>query len=213
MAKRINWFDANRSMALEVCDFMKAFVWKAEIHAKFKAEKEEVDHALAQLEKLEGSIFEDKIPEMRSVYMGRLAELDRQEKEQIELEGTYTLSEADKTLKKGLADYAKGKGDAVKALQTWFAHHGLELEEDCPLFDEIFAAAGEKIAVKTLVHTEGKVATGFNNTNAFKMTFAKCYEHMVNAGTIKATQIPPLMAEKYAPKKRTKKARKATKAA
>lgn len=209
MSKRINWFDANRSMAVEVADFMKAFVWKAEIHEKFRAEREECEKALTGLEKLHRSIFEDKIPEMKAVYMGRLTELEKQEKDQIVLEGTYTLSDADKALRKGLSDYAKGKGDAIEALQKWFAFHGLDLDDDCPLFDEIFRAAGENLKVKTIVQTGGKIATGFNNSNCFKMVFAKCYEHMVNAGTIKATQIPPLMAHKYAPKKKAKGNKKA----
>lgn len=203
--KKINWFDANRSMAIEVANYMKAFVWKKEIQEKFRLEREEVNHALEGLEKLKGSIFEEKLPAMREVYLARMADLEKQEKEQIALEATYSLSEEDKKLRKGLADYAKGKGSAVEALQAWFAHHGLELEEDCPLFAEIFDAAGEKATVKNLVRSSGKVASSFNNGNAFKMVFVKCYEHMVNAGTIKATQIPPLMAEKYAPKQKKNK--------
>ena len=48
--------------------------------------------------------------------------------------------------------------------------------------------------------------TGFNSANYLKMCFLKTYEAMVDAGTVKKSQIPPIIAEKYAPKQ--KKAKK-----
>lgn len=196
---KINWFDANRSMSIDVANYMMKFVWSKEIHEKFKREREECELSLAGCDKFEGSILADKIPEMKAVYYTRLGILEEQEKKQLELEGTYELNEADKELRKGL------KSDPVKALQKWFSYHGLELPEDAAIFDEIFSAAGETATVKQFVHTGGRIASSFNTSNCFRMTFVKCYEHMVNAGTIKATQIPPLMAEKYAPKKKSNK--------
>lgn len=211
--KKIDWFGANRSLSNEVVDFMRCFVWRAEITEKFRKEQEEIDSAIAGLEKLKGSVMEDKIPEMKQVYIIRKDELEKQKQAQIELEGTYSLSESDKKLKKALANYAQGKKDAVTAdvaIASWFLDHGLDVR-DTAIIDEILNGAGEALKVKTLVRTDGKIVTSFNNTNCFKMVFAKCYEHMVNAGTIKAQQIPPLMAEKYAPKQ--KKAKKGNKKA
>lgn len=208
--KKINWFDANRSLSTEIVDFMRCIVWKAEISEKFSQEQEEIEQGISACDKLIGSVLENKIPEMKEAFLARSAELERQRKDQIEKEATYALSDADKELRKSLTKYAKdGSADPVQAIIKWFSTHGLTIDEDSPILDEIFRAAGEKITVKTIVRTNGRIATSFNNTNCFKMVFAKCYEHMVNAGTIKATQIPPLMAEKYAPKQ--KKAKKGAK--
>lgn len=207
--KKLDWFSANRTLSVEVVDFMKCFVWKAEINEKFRREQAEIDTAIAGLEKLKGSILEDRIPEMRDTYLIRKQELDKQREDQIQTEATYTLSESDQKLKKALSAYAQGKKDAVMpevAIQSWFLDHGLDVE-DTAIVDEILNGAGENLKVKTLVKSDGKIVTAFNGTNCFKMVFAKCYEHMVDVGTIKATQIPPIMAEKYAPKK-SKKAKK-----
>lgn len=204
---KINWFDANRSMSVAVADFMKCFVWKREIHEKYAREIASVETSLAGLEKLQGSIYTDKLPEMRTALLAKIAELEKEESNQVALEGTYVLTEEDKKLKKALSDYARGKDvDTVGALVVWFKYHGLEVANDNPIIEEIFSAAGERLHVKNLVVSGGKTATTFNATNCFKMVFAKCYEHMVNAGTIKATQIPPIIAEKYAPKKGKKRA-------
>ena len=204
--KKINWFDANRSLSNEVVDFMRCFVWKADINAKFRKESDEIERSIENLDKLQGSILADKIPEMKQVWMARRDELDKQRQEQIEKEATYSLSEDDKKLKKALSDWGNGKsrvgGDV--AICDWFKSHGLDVT-DTAIVDEILSAAGEKMSVKTLVRSDGKIVTGFNSGNCFKMVFAKAYEHMVNAGTIKATQIPPVIAEKYAPKKKSNK--------
>lgn len=200
--RKINWFDANRSLSNDVVDFMRVFVWKAELNEKFARKQAELDSNIAGLENLRGSISEDKIPAMREAYLARKAELDIQHKEQLEKEATYTLSESDQKLKKALSAYARGKKDATNpdiAIVSWFLDHGLDVRET-GIIDEILNGAGENLHVKTLVRTNGTVVTRFNAGNAFKMVFAKSYEHMVNAGTIKAAQIPELIAEKYAPK-------------
>ena len=203
---RINWFDANRSLSTEVVDFMRCIVWKSEISEKFAQEQAEIEQGISALEKLRGSIMEERIPEMKQVFLARSAELEKERKEQIEKEATYALSDSDKELRKSLAKYAKdGSADPVQAIIKWFGAHGLTIDENCAILDEIFNAAGEKVTVKQIVRTNGRTATSFNNSNCFKMVFAKCYEHMVNAGTIKATQIPPLMASKYAPKQKKNK--------
>jgi len=206
--KRVDWFKADRSLSQHVVDFMRCFVWRKDIELRFKADAEDIDKGIASLEKLQGSILADKIPEMRQVYLARKAELEQQKREQIRKEATYALSEADKELKKSLTKYARdNSADPVAAICKWFGQHGMPIKEDNPILDEIFRATGEKIDLRTVVGTSGRVVTNFNSGNCFKMVFAKCYEHMCQVGTIKEVQIPKAVAEKYAPKqKKSKKA-------
>ncbi len=199
--KRIDWFKGDKKLAVAVVDFMRCFVWRSEINLKFKAEQEEIETGIAALEKLRGSCLEDNIPMMRTTFEARIAQLDKERKDQIKAEATYAPTEADKTLKKALADFAKGKAGktAEDAIIDWFNAYNLDVDGSY-LVPEILNAAGERGDVKKFVRTEGSCVTSFNGNNCYKMVFMKTYEAMVNAGTIKKQQVPPIMAEKYAPK-------------
>jgi hypothetical protein len=204
--RKIHWFDANRAFSVNVAEYMAAVVWKKEINLRLGAEINSVQESLVNVDKMAGSVLQDRIPELKKTFLARLGELEVQRKEEIQRQGTYTPAAADSLLKRTLTRYAQGKPgaiDPVEALQVWFASYGLTVEEDSPIIREILEGAGEKLDFRTLVSTDGRVATNFNATNCYKMAFCKVYEHMVNAGTIKPVQIPAIVRDKYA--KKTKK--------
>lgn len=199
--KRIDWFKGSKTLAGSVVEFMRCFVWRNEISLKFKADQEEIDLGIKALDKLKGSILEEQIPAMRTAFLARQAELDKERQAQIKAEATYAPTKADAMLKKALADFARGKGDktAEEAIIEWFNAYNLDVAGTY-LVGEILNAAGERGDLKKFVRTDGSCVTSFNGTNCYKMVFMKTYEAMVNAGTIKKQQVPPIMAHKYAPK-------------
>lgn len=207
---RVNWFDANREFATNVAEYMVCVFWKRAITLEFGQKIKEARESLEKVDNLKGSIMADKIPELKKFYLAEIGKLEEQEREQIRRQGTYAPSAADVTLKKALKAYVDGKTEKTPAesVQAWLAAYGLEVDLYNPIISEILGGSGDKFRFKTAVKTNAHVVTGFNDGNCYAMAFAKCYEHMVQVGTIKAVQIPEIIREKYAPKKKTSKKNK-----
>lgn len=211
--KRLDWFVADKELSKEVAEFMRCYVWKVEINLKYK---KLIDDAKADLAKTEDPdrvwINEDLREAVRVESLAKIALYEKQRDAEIAEQAKFELSENAKTLKRGLAKDSGATADVF--IRNFFRKYHIEVE-GTGLVDEILRAAGEKIDNKTLVATNGEVATAFNAGNCFKMVYAKAYEHMVYAGTIKAQQIPELMMEKYTKiieRKAAKKAKKEAKA-
>ena len=199
--KRINYFDADRTMSIRVSEFMRCYVWKTEIKLRYQSQIEEAEKALELIDNLRGSIHESAVPAMKDAQILKISALKEERDKLIAEEATFALTEADKEFKRRIR---KNPVCAESAIIDWFKEYNLDVE-DTALVDEILSATGEKISNRQIVASRGKVATVFNETNCLKMLYAKAYEHMVNAGTIKPTQIPSLMMDKYSPKKKTSK--------
>ena len=203
--KKVNYFDADRTMSLRVAEFMRCHVWKTEIRLRYAESIKKAEEALELIDNLKGSIHESQIGQMKTEQLAKIASLTKERDALIAEEATFELSFNDKQFKKAV------KADstfAENAIINWFKAYHLDVS-DTALVDEILSATGEKISNRTLVNSRGKVATAFNDGNCLKMLYAKAYEHMVNAGTIKPVQIPSLMMDKYDNARRQ--ARKASK--
>lgn len=191
--KRLDWFVADRNLSEEVAEFMRCYVWRAELKLRYGKKIQDCKDAVEKLEVLRGSIHEDQIPVQREQYMARIAELEQELEQELEKQAKFDVSDAGKELRKALK---KNPASADLAIYTFFKTYHLNVL-DTGLIDEILNAAGEKIDNKTLVNSKGAVVTAFDSTRCFKMVYAKAYEHMVLAGTIKAVQIPEMMMDKY----------------
>ena len=199
--KRVNYFDASRELSLRVSEFMRCYVWKTEIKLRYQSQIEEAEKSLDLIDNLKGSIHESAIPAMKDAQILKISALKEERDKLIAEEATFTLTEADKEFKRRVR---KNPVCAESAIIDWFAEYNLDVS-DTALVDEILSATGEKLSNRQIVASRGKVVTAFNESNCLRMLYAKAYEHMVNAGTIKVTQIPSLMMDKYSPKKKASK--------
>lgn len=197
--KKINYFDADRSLSIRVSEFMRCYVWKTEIKLRYQSQIEEAEKSLDLIDNLKGSIHESAA--MKDAQILKIAELKTERDKLIAEEANFVLTEADKEFKRKVR---KNPVCAESAIIDWFAEYNLDVS-DTALVDEILSATGEKLSNRQIVASRGKVVTAFNETNCLRMLYAKAYEHMVNAGTIKVTQIPSLMMDKYSPKKKASK--------
>lgn len=199
--KKLDWFVADRTLSLEVSEFMRCIVWKTELNLRYKAEIEKCEKGIESLDVMKGSIHEDQIPVRKAEYETRILELKAECKEEVQKQAHFEKSDACKAMERAIR---RNPAQAESAILDFFMEYHLNVE-DTGLVEEILNAGGEKIDNKTLVRTEGKGATALNIPNTVKMVYAKAYEHMVWAGTIKAQQIPPMMADKYTKKPKAKK--------
>lgn len=201
----VNFYAADRTMSNRVAEFMRCKLWKKELQLVYGKKIDAMKQSIQNLDNLKGSIHEDKIPEMRTTLMAQIAEFEAERDEQIKLEATFELTEADKALKKALKK-ADGASDLVaEAVAKWFDCYGLNIRNTYFL-DEILEHFGSKFDFKKFCATYGMDARALDVTRSLEMMYATAYTHMVGK-TIKQAQIPSLIWEKYAPKKGNKKAK------
>lgn len=206
MMNKFDWFKADRVLSERVVEFMRCKVWKKAIQLEYDKKIGELKDSIEKLSHLEGSVFSDKIPEMRNLYLAQIADFEQQREDQIALECKFDLSDFDKTFKKSLAKCGTATDLQAEAVVEWFKNYGLDVSESYFL-EEILAFFGGKFDFKTFVATDAQDARKMDAGRALEMVYCSAYTHMLRVGTIKATQIPEIVREKYAPKK-AKKAKK-----
>lgn len=199
--KRVDFFKANRNLSERVVEFMRCRVWKKAIQLEFDSKIQAAKATIENYAKLEGSIMKEHAEEVRIAGLAQIAEFEKQRDEQIEAEAKFEFTEADKTFKKSLKS-ADGAADLIAdAVCEWFENYGLDIS-DTYFLDEILNQFGSKFDFRKFVATNAQDARALDVTRALEMMYCTAYTHMISAGTIKAAQIPQIVQDKYAPKKK-----------
>lgn len=203
----IDFFKADRALSTRVSEYFRCVLQKREIEVRFNEKIQALTTSIDNLDKLEGSLMADKIPEMKVTYETQIAALKKERDELINETAKFELTEGDKTLKKSVAKLVKNNKVTDEALEEaiakWFDAYNLNVR-GTKFVAEIIKSIGNKSDAKTLVKSNGLVADILNTANVLKMVYAKSFNRMVEAETIKPAQIPTLLRDKYA-KKATKK--------
>ena len=203
--RKTDWFVARRELSERVVEFMRCKVWKKKIQLEYTEKIDGLKKTIEQLEKLEGSIMAEKIPEMRTLYLAQIAQFESERDAQIEAEAKFDFTDADKTFKKNLKKAGSASDLQAECVVEWFNNYGLDVS-DSYFLDEVLAFFGGKFDFRKFVETDAQDARVFDPSRALEMVYCSAYTHMLRVGTIKATQIPEIVREKYAPKqKKTKK--------
>ena len=200
--KKVDLFQADKTMAERVSDFMQKKVWGITLQARYKKEVETIQASIEGLRKLEGSILAEQTEGNIKALEDRIVELTEALKKQKEEEATFSFTEADNTL---FTAYKKATTNAMvySAIVEWFK--GYNLDVDCTTFVQSMmdAISGKQPGNNKSIIRSG--ATVFNaekrtKTNFLKVFYGELAEAMLKAGTLKATAIPEDVREFYAPK-------------
>ena len=212
--KKVDLFQADKAMSERVVDFMTKKVWSITLKVRCQAELEQlqkgvdyheymIEHGTEE-ERAESAMKLEKInTDMQSV--------QEKYKKQIEEESAFEWINQDNTFWKS---YQKSETDEdiKKAICQWFAPYKLYDISGTTLEENIFKAiSGERLTTaKKLVNSGAKIWTSRRTkTDVMKTFYAKLAEMMIDAGTIKATNIPEDVQKYYAPKeKKNKKGQK-----
>lgn len=204
--RNVDFFTADRKMSEDVASFFRCILRKKEINLEYDKKIVTLSESIENLDKLAGSIMADQIPALKSAAYEQLKTYETERAKLIEEQAKFDYSESDKAFKKALSKNPSAD-IVVDEVCKWFANYGLNIENTLFL-DEVCGTFGMKIDFRTMVKTEGKAVLKLDANNALKNLYACAYEHMVQAGTIKAAQIPELVREKFMPKKTSKKSKK-----
>lgn len=199
----VDFFQSSRTLATRVSEFFRVIIKKDKlntIYAKKIAANETsivtIDDMLTNGTSLQ--VSEEELTAMRSNYVAinesLKAEWDRLLKEQA----TFANNEADKRFKKGMK--TAGSIEEVKTLvRAFFKEYKLTID-NTTFENAVLESIGKKITSKTVVKSNGTKALTYDISNALKNLYGVSFEYMVESGTIKATDIPSVLVEKYAKK-------------
>ena len=205
--KKVDLFQADKTMAERVSDFMQKKVWGITLQARYKKEVETIQASIEGLRKLEGSILAEQTEGNIKALEDRITKLNEALQKQKEEEATFAFTEADLTL---YTAYKKATTNAMvySAIVEWFQGYNLDVNNTSFIQGFMEALGGKMPNNNKGIIRSG--ATIFNaekrtKTNFLKVFYGELAEAMLKAGTLKATAIPEDVRDAYAPKAKAKK--------
>lgn len=208
--RKVDLFKADKTMSGRVEEYVKCRILRKAIMTEYNDKIKAIDEAMSNLEKLRGSVLEDKIEPQKAEYLVAREDLVNKRDEQIKKEAVFEFTQADKDFKKALKGLAVNDGAIAEATVAWFNNYGLDISES-ELLADIISAIGGKEDFHKLVDTEGLDGLSVDNNRALSMLYWVAFRHMATVGTIKAAQIPEIIKNNFG--KAAKDAKKAAKKA
>ena len=208
--KKIDLFKADKAMSERVSKFMNAKVWGIVYRKYAEQDIKAFEGSIEAKKRFEGSVlWEEKQAEIKKLEQD-IEDTKAALKKNLEENATFDYTEADNTF---YNSYKSAETDAavVEAVEKWFKGYNLEVAGTEFLADIIHAIAGERKAGASTIIKSG--ATQFTIAKRAKndilcVFYGKLSEKMLEAGTLKATEIPEDIREMYAPKKKEQKSAK-----
>lgn len=208
MAKnKVDLFKADKAMAERVSKFMNAKVWGIVYRKRAEQDIKAFEGSIEAKKRLEGSALWEKAQAEIASLEADIVSTKEALKKNLEESATFEYTEADNTFYNG---YKSAETDAavVEAVEAWFRGYKLEVAGTDFLADIIHAISGERKAGASTIIKSG--ATQFTIAKRAKndilcVFYGKLSEKMLEAGTLKATEIPEDIREMYAPKKKAEK--------
>lgn len=205
--KKIDLFKADKAMSERVSKFMNAKVWGIVYRKRAEQDIKAFEGSIEAKKRFEGSVlWEEKEEEIKKLEQD-IADTKEALKKNLEENATFEYTEADNTL---YNSYKSAETDeaVVDAVVAWFKGYNLEVTGTEFLADIIHAISGERKAGASTIIKSG--ATQFTIAKRAKndilcVFYGKLSEKMLEAGTLKATEIPEDIREMYAPKKKEQK--------
>lgn len=202
--KKANLFNAEKRMSERVENFMYCIIWKEVINKRYKIERDKLEakitfqfdlFAKAQTNE-ERELAQNNINALQE----ELATLMNKKKDQIEREATFTWTQNDNNLY-NMYMIAEDTLGIRKAIRQWFAAYALVNIEGTTLENDILDSIKGKVSAsgRNIIKSGGTQFTQKRKKNDILKTFyGKLAEHMLNAGTLKAQEIPDDIKNAYA---------------
>lgn len=143
-------------------------------------------------------VSEEELETMRNNYVAINEDLKAEWEKLLKEQATFANNETAKRFKKGMKT-ADSINEVKTLVRAFFKEY--ELIIDNTTFENaVLESIGKKVTSKTVVKSNGTKALTYDISNALKNLYGVSFEWMVEAGTIKAADIPSVLVEKYAKK-------------
>ena len=202
MNKKVDFFMAKRELSDHVVSFMTSKIWRKEINLRYADLIQIQQNHLDAEKKYAGALNSFPLTtEERQRILDNIHDLEKSRDEELS-KFSFSLSEADKTLKKALSG-EKTPAQIYSAVCAWFKSYGLDVD-GTTFISDVIKTFGDKFDMKTLVNSKDNKCLKLDVTRALQNVYCSCYTAMCNAGTIKPAQIPDIVRDKYVKKDKKK---------
>ena len=127
--KKVDLFQADRTMSGRVEEYVKCRVLRKAIMKDFGDQIKAIDTSIANLEKLKGSILENTIEESRANFLVARADLVAKRDKQIEAEAIFEFTKSDKDFKKALKGLSMDSPVIAEQVVAWFKNYNLAVAD------------------------------------------------------------------------------------
>lgn len=200
---KVDFFQSARTLSTRTSEFFRCIIKKAELNTIYGSKIDANEKSVASIDDMleKGTNLDVTIEDlnrMRANYVtineGLKTEWDKLLKEQA----TFEYTEHDKVFRKAMKS-ATCLEDVKTAVENFYKAYKLDVA-GTTFETAVLESIGKKIDTKTVVKSNGTKAMKYDATNALKNLYGVGFEWMVEAGTIKPTDIPSVLIDKYAKK-------------
>lgn len=200
---KVDFFQSARTLSTRTSEFFRCIIKKAELNTIYGSKIDANEKSIASIDDMleKGSdldITVDDLNRMRANYVtineGLKIEWDKLLKEQA----SFEYNEHDKKFRKAMKD-AKSLEDVKTAVENFYKAYKLDVT-GTTFETAVLESIGKKVDTKTVVKSNGTKALKYDVTNALKNLYGVGFEWMVEAETIKPTDIPSVLTDKYTKK-------------
>ena len=205
---KVDFFKSSRTLSTRTSEFFRVVIKKAELNTIYSEKISANESSIASIDDMlkNGSkldVSEEELNKMRENYVTINDALKIEWDKLLAEQATFEYTANDKKFKKAMKN-ATSTDDVKNAVRDFFKEYKLEIANTT--FEQaVLESIGKKVAVKTLVKSNGTKALTYDVTNALKNLYGVSFEWMVEAGTIKPAHIPSVLQKKYEKKKTSKK--------
>lgn len=209
----VDFFQSSRTLSTRVSEFFRVIIKKDELNTIYSKKIAGNETSIAAIDDMmtNGSkiqVSEEELETMRNNYVAINEDLKAEWEKLLKEQATFANNETDKRFKKGMK--TAGSIEEVKTLvRAFFKEYKLTID-NTTFENAVLESIGKKVTSKTVVKSNGTKALTYDISNALKNLYGVSFEWMVEAGTIKAVDIPSVLVEKYA-KKTNKKSKQESK--
>lgn len=201
---KVDFFQSARTLSTRTSEFFRCIIKKAELNEIYGSKIKTNEASIAAIDDMLTSsnskldVTTDDLTRMRENYVtineGLKVEWDKLLKEQA----TFKYTDHDKKFRKAMKS-ATCLEDVKKAVEAFYLAYKLDVS-GTTFETAVLESIGKKIDTKTIVKSNGTKALKYDVTNALKNLYGVGFEWMVEAGTIKPTDIPSVLTDKYTKK-------------
>lgn len=209
----VDFFQGGSVLSAHITTFMVNFVWKKEMNVKYGDEKAKLTSLVNVYESLEdGDHLKTALKDDYDKAVKRLTEIEEEIKT-IMTDYNFVATDADKALKKLLynRDGKTTMAQIKRALVTWYQSYGIECNEKTYVITATLESMGLKFNMNKFIESKAECGLTFDGATAYQNVWHVAYTYGVKAGSIKKTNIPPMLQDKYDTLKAMQDAKKAEK--
>lgn len=203
--KKLDFTVADRTMSTRVEEYVKCRILRKKIQKDYSERILALKLSMDNLDKLKGSLLEDKDGSERQKYADAIKVLEVERDNQLSKEATFEFTDGDKAFRKALKGLdTNNEVEVTKAIIAWFKNYNLDVTDTYFLHD-ICLAIGGKEDYNKLVDSDGINGLSVDNNRALSMLYWVAFNAMVVAGTISKAQIPDIIKNNFGKKARAEK--------